>query len=106
MIDPMDVGNDLNEAYCDGFESGVQSARPKWIPVTERMPEDHAMVIGFTPRDGYMFVGFHVTSKHDGYDFSYWSLVTAMRSTQRMTKKVTHWMPLPEKPKGEEDERC
>ena len=86
---------------CDVL-SEIPSAQ-QWIPVSERLPEDHAMVIGFTPCDGFMFVGFHVTNKYKGRDFSRWYLVTAMRSTQTMTKKVTHWMPLPEPPKGKEN---
>lgn len=27
-----------------------------------------------------------------------WAIITAMRSTKILTKKVTHWMPLPEPP--------
>lgn len=78
-------------------------ACPCWISVTERLPEDEKMVIGFTPCDGFMFVGYHVTSFYRDRDFSYWNIVTAMRSTKKMTKKVTHWMPLPEPPGGEGD---
>lgn len=47
----------------------------------------------------YMFVGYHVTSFYHDCDFSHWNIITAMRSTRKMTKKVTHWMPLPEPPK-------
>ena len=72
-----------------------------WISVTEQLPKDHKMVIGFTPCDGYMFVGYHVTSFYNNRDFSYWNIITAMRSTKKMTKKVTHWIPLPTPPKEE-----
>lgn len=75
--------------------------KPHWISVTEKLPEDMKMVIGFTPCDGYMFVGYHITSIYHDRDFSHWNIVTAMRSTRKMTKKVTHWMPLPEPPKEE-----
>ena len=69
----------------------------EWISVDERLPHSQQMVIGYTPCDGYMFVGFY--QKVDSpYYKSYWNVITAMRSTRKMTKKVTHWMPLPEPP--------
>lgn len=72
----------------------------EWISVDERLPHSQQMVIGYTPCDGYMFVGFY--QKVDSpYWKSYWNVITAMRSTKKMTKKVTHWMPLPEPPKGD-----
>lgn len=70
-----------------------------WISVNDRLPPDGLMVIGYTPCDGYMFVGFYRESKIGNYNWSKWFIVTAMRSTQKMTKKVTHWMPLPDPPK-------
>lgn len=76
-----------------------------WISVNDRMPEDETMVIGYTPVDGYMFVGFHRTYVSADYCWSAWYIVTSMRSTKKITKKVTHWMPLPEPPKEEDDDR-
>lgn len=76
---------------------------PQWISVDDRMPPDDQMVIGYTPVDGYMFIGFHKIHKYSlkdaSYSYSYWYIITSMRSTKHMHKKVTHWMPLPEPPK-------
>lgn len=73
----------------------------RWIPVTERLPENKEMVLCFTPVDGYMFVGFHFSYKWGSSTVSKWRIITAMRSTKDITKKVSHWMPLPEAPKEE-----
>ena len=71
----------------------------EWISVDERLPENDVMVIGYTPCDGFMFVGYyHEEPKYDG---KVWRIETAMRSTKIMKKRVTHWMPLPQPPKGE-----
>lgn len=74
-----------------------------WISVKDRLPENELMVIGYTPVDGYMFIGFHKTEVAFGYDWSSWYIITSMRSTKKITKKVTHWMPLPEPPKEEKE---
>ena len=71
----------------------------EWISVDDRLPENDVMVIGYTPCDGFMFVGYY--HEEPKYDWKVWRIVTAMRSTKVMTKKVTHWMPLPQPPKGE-----
>ena len=71
----------------------------EWISVEDRLPENDVMVIGFTPCDGFMFVGYY--HEEPKYDWKAWMIITAMRSTKVMKKKVTHWMPLPEPPKGE-----
>ena len=68
----------------------------EWISVDDRLPENDVMVIGYTPCDGFMFVGYY--HEEPKYDWKVWRIVTAMRSTKVMTKKVTHWMPLPQPP--------
>ena len=70
----------------------------EWISVKDRLPKNNRMVIGYTPVDGYMFVGFCTSGK----GWAQWNIITAMRSTKIVKKKVTHWIPLPEPPvKGE-----
>ena len=108
LVVHMDSVNDGLVASCHRSAQRIIANLPaadvrpvEWIPVTERLPKDREMVIGFTPCDGFMFVGYHVTSIYHDRDFSYWNIVTAMRSTRKMIKKVTHWMPLPEPPKEE-----
>ena len=71
----------------------------EWISVDDRLPENDVMVIGYTPCDGFMFVGYY--HEEPKYDWKVWRIITAMRSTKVIKKKVTHWMPLPQPPKGE-----
>ena len=91
--------DDNDKAFLEMEEKikTLEAQVPRWISVKERLPENKQMVIGFTPCDGYMFVGYYV----DDQKWKQWYIVTAMRSTKYMTKKVTHWMPLPEPPKEE-----
>nr|DAG65479.1 MAG TPA: Protein of unknown function (DUF551) [Caudoviricetes sp.] len=64
----------------------------RWIPVTERLPEAFAPVI--VCRDGEAGER-RVEQGHK--DVGDWWKVYGTR-----TKRVTHWMPLPEAPKEEE----
>lgn len=73
----------------------ITKSNNHWINVNDKMPPDNQLVLGYTPVDGYMFVGYHQTL-HDGH--SYWRIVTAMRSYKTIHKRVTHWMPLPTAP--------
>ena len=71
----------------------------KWIPVTERLPEDEELVL-IHCKNGAMFVGY---CGKQYCDFERrWRIKTALNSTKLLNLgRVTHWMPLPEPPKGE-----
>lgn len=72
-----------------------------WISVEERFPPEGQMVLGYTSCDGVIFVGFYRKNTSSHYRSS-WYIATAMCSTKKMPKKVTHWMPLPDPPIGGE----
>jgi len=78
----------------------LKASDSKWISVADRLPPDNRMVIGFTPVDGYMFIGFYSTSFYAIDDGGHWYIITSMRSTKHMKKRVSHWMPLPEPPEN------
>lgn len=104
-------------AYAEGYAGNIrgmcalaadllESCVPRWISVEERLPEniapgyEHDMsnaVLLYTPVDGYVHIGWYVRKKYNGRVV--WHTLSAMRSYQTLTKKVTHWMPLPEPPK-------
>lgn len=81
-------------AYKKGYEDG----KPKWIPVTERLPENTEKVLALSkPRFGNGYLSWLVRYNPDAgafYDYdSEWGNIKI--------HDITHWMPLPEPPKGE-----
>lgn len=63
----------------------------KWIPVTERLPDNICPVLVVLEGLRAVFLGWYQDEK-------WWSVGAGSRP---FTQKVTHWMPLPEPPKGE-----
>jgi hypothetical protein len=65
----------------------------KWIPVTERLPEEDVLVLRIGARGG-MFLGRSPSLFRDGT--AYFAVPNA-----RSCRYATYWMPLPQPPKGE-----
>ena len=86
LVDPI-------EAVADYLlDNGVTIATDnKWIPVTERLPEDNILVLCIGARGG-MFLGRNPSLFSDGT--CYFAVPNA-----RNCRYGTHWMPLPEPPK-------
>lgn len=82
------ITNEIITAHLISHGVTVQ----EWIPVTERLPEESGMYI-ITANDGHaQRVSFVQWQKKNRI----WNL-TGARSYWR----VTHWMPMPQPPKGE-----
>ena len=86
----LDVVDDIVELVRKIQDISTADAVPvvrQWIPVTERLPE---------PKENPVLVVYigcvWAAWKHDNY----WELVPGLNTTC-----VTHWMPMPEPPKGE-----
>ena len=106
-----------NERLRDMWAKAVSDASkadaqiPKWIPVTERLPDKDGKYLAFNKGivagSGYCRVlGFAKDArKIDQYDFvEDWQNVWYFYDSEYgyvTTNSVTHWMPLPEPPKGE-----
>lgn len=67
------------EAYKKGYEDG----KPKWIPVTERLPYRSDIIIAFYP-----------TMRGTSGEMQ-------IHKAWAMSDTCTHWMPLPDPPKEE-----
>lgn len=66
-----------------------------WIPVTERTPENLGM---------YLVIETHWLDGSPVRKIAKWNTIdwfTADRKSKEITPRVTHWMPLPQPPKGE-----
>lgn len=78
------------EHELDKLQKAYESAQPKWISITERMPDTGESVIcyanGYIPRV--------VTGWHDA-QHKMWHLDCDIN------RIITHWMPLPKPPKEE-----
>lgn len=74
-------------AYKNGFEAGKLS-RAKWIPVTERLPED-SVAVNLHTKSGVVGTGFY--DKHTKSWVQWYSGGSC-------SVDVTHWMPLPTPP--------
>ena len=99
------------QAYKNGYEKGKQDAW-KWIPVTERLPKKDGDYLVVKQLLGGRIVrivrisGFAKNGKKiSEYDFQYrWKNVWYDYDSEYgyfISDSVTHWMPLPEAPKGE-----
>jgi hypothetical protein len=74
----------------DDAIAAVGEMLPRWIPVSERLPQEDEDVIVFTDEENEM--GVHVASiDEDGV----WC---PSHGDGWMFPTVTHWMPLPEPP--------
>lgn len=91
-----------NEHFLFGIETAQEIVKdaptiePKsqWIPVTERMPQEHQIVVGWTKDNPFSCYREEVvTWNGKGWVFVY---------AQRYVTNVKYWMPLPKpyKPEG------
>lgn len=67
----------------------------EWIPVTERMPENLGL---------YLVIETHWLDGSPVRKIAKWNTIdwfTADIKSKEITERVTHWMPLPQPPKGE-----
>ena len=130
ILDPETMGETLAEIeYYNGFAgktAAVQAVSDacvlavaalreqgerRWIPVTERLPEindkarDWSVTVLFRTIQGYIHSGYRNVGSlpqsyyDDNFTPPYW--LDESENLDFDEDEVTHWMPLPEPPKGE-----
>ena len=84
----MDKYTATEQAFKHGYEKGYEAGKPKWIPVSDRLPEPGDYVMVCDIREDW--ISLCEFSGDAWYDFGckMWDI-----------DEVTHWMPLPEPPK-------
>ena len=89
----MKIHEATEQAYKNGYAKGYEDGRPKWIPVTERLPDGEELVL-ILCKNGARFVGY-CGKQYCDYERR-WRIKTALNSTKLLNLgRVTHWMPLP-----------
>lgn len=86
-IDKMDFCGEL----CIFADQLIEKAKPKWIPVCERLPEIHKDVLVCDARENYVSVWQYCGEELWYGEDIIWA-----------TEDITHWMPTPKPPKEDE----
>lgn len=95
------AGSIYGKAWTLGYDAGRDEHKPRWIPVTERLPEEkiNQNTADFEPVLCATIWGdvraFSYGAPFGHKDAHFWN------GNGIMDKYVTHWMPLPEPPKEE-----
>lgn len=93
-----DCYQQLHKAVADAIE---ELSKPKWIPVTERLPKTRDSILG--QKSSKVIVAFHFDDGTQGTDTAHtlngeWVFEDHITVVART---ITHWIPLPEPPKEE-----
>ena len=80
-----DQYNIAEMSYNNGYAKGCEDRKPKWIPVSERLPErgQEVIVASYRMIKPVVFATIFWNKEHDNW------------------YGITHWMPLPKPPKEE-----
>lgn len=93
----MDVREKLVELLCQEYQYATYEDMAdgmiangvtvqKWIPVTERLPEESGKYLAYC-------------GEYDGICVLYYEVLKTKGKWRTKWKEVTHWMPLPEAPR-------
>ena len=103
------------DQYNNGYQEGIHDAQPKWISVKDRLPDDLEEVL-ILVKETEFYGQYKELSKSyfcqyigcvdDGEWYTVWChghryIKDTAKEPYADKLEVTHWMPLPEPPKGD-----
>ena len=91
----MDKYTATEQAYKHGYEKGYEAGKPKWIPVTERLPDKNGEYICRHTDKSVHSAEYESIYGSFGYWFDFWE---DEYKEWIDYEGVTHWMPLPAAP--------
>lgn len=91
-----DIMSDTEE-ILNGFADDINVPNNGWISVKDRLPEMYKAVLGYAPYHNNIWA---VTIHENGECYLWSWLRQIKRYDPDWEGPITHWMPLPEPPKG------
>lgn len=105
------IWNNAIRGAVNAVKHHTKSAQPEpqWIPCSERLPEDGQEVLVYAVGKADGFIGDNVIALSERFMFRLfpaWNGVGQWKSPWEYFSsnyEITHWMPLPDPPKGEQE---
>lgn len=93
----------INEATEQAYKKGYEDGKPKWISVKDRLPKRLANKVIVCCKNDYIGFGHYedYKGKQTWYNLESDKPFTDWDLEDCESYEVTHWMHLPEPPKGE-----
>lgn len=92
------AGSAYGRGWTLGYDAGREESKPRWIPVTERLPESQGP---FLTRYGFGDASIETGQFFYGVLYYLYADADPHWQHESVGVEVTHWMPLPEPPKEE-----
>lgn len=89
----MNIHDATEQAYKNGYVKGYADGKGEWISVEERLPEVDTNVLVITASGSFKVARCNI--------YKNGTLVLWATNDGLGERAITHWMPLPEPPKGE-----